>query len=76
MTLAYPFLTPFPVVPNGHSRKNAFTLIEIMVAAIAAAIILAAIYGIFYRAIKMRDTATERNHEARLRARATLATCS
>ena len=41
-----------------------------MVAAVASAIVLAAIYGIFYRAIKMRDSATERNHQARLRARA------
>jgi len=49
---------------------KAFTLIEIMVASIAAAIILVAIYGIFYRALKMRDNATERSRDARLRARA------
>ncbi|MGB8355273.1 MAG: type II secretion system protein GspJ [Chthoniobacteraceae bacterium] len=71
MTLAHPFFPRFPALLSGSRHgRNAFTLIEIMVAAVASAIVLAAIYGIFYRAIKMRDSATERNHQARLRARA------
>ena len=41
-----------------------------MVASIAAALVLIAIYGIFYRAVNMRDNATERTREARMRVRA------
>jgi type II secretory pathway component PulJ len=50
--------------------RGGFTLIEIMVASIGAAMILVAIYGVFYRAVKMRDTATEHTRESRMRARA------
>lgn len=50
--------------------RNGFTLIEMMLASVAAALILAAIYGLFFRAIKMRDSATDRMRESRLRARA------
>jgi len=51
-------------------KPAGFTLIEMMLASIAAALILVAIYGLFHRAIKMRDSATERIRESRLRARA------
>ncbi|MBV9658385.1 MAG: prepilin-type N-terminal cleavage/methylation domain-containing protein [Verrucomicrobia bacterium] len=51
-------------------RRCGFTLLEILLASFAAAMILVAIYGIFYRALKLRDNATQRTHEARLQARA------
>jgi len=51
-------------------KPAAFTLIEMMLASVAAALILVAIYALFHRAIKMRDSATERIRESRLRARA------
>ena len=47
-----------------------FTLIELMLAAVAAAMILVIINGIFVRAIHLRDDATERVRTTRLRARA------
>jgi len=47
-----------------------FTLIEILVAAFAAALILVAVYGIFQRAVKTRDHATARMHQALQRERA------
>jgi len=46
-----------------------FTLIEILAASLAAALIFVAVYGLFGRAIKSRDNATERIQQARLRAR-------
>ena len=49
---------------------HGFTLIEILFASLAAAMILIAVYGIFQRAVKTRDYATQRIHEARLRERA------
>ena len=60
---------------NQHARRVrspelAFTLIEILTASLAAALILLAIYGLFQRSVKMRDHATERAHEAQLRGRA------
>ncbi len=51
-------------------NRSGFTLIEIMLASIAAALILAAIYGLFQRAIKMRDSATARIRDVRARTRA------
>ena len=51
-------------------HSAAFTLIEILMAVVASAIILAAVYGVFSRAIHLRDQATERAREVRLRARA------
>lgn len=48
----------------------AFTLLEIMVAAVGASIILAAVYGVFHQAVKMRDNAMERSRDNRLRSRA------
>ena len=48
----------------------AFTLIELVVAMAACAVILAAVYGVFSRAVHLRDEATVRIREARVRARA------
>lgn len=53
-----------------NCARSGFTLIEILIASIAAVIILAAIYGVFVRALKMRDSAAERVRESRLRIRA------
>ena len=53
-----------------RNRAGGFTLIEILLASVAAAIILVAIYGIFTGALHMRDNATARIRESRLRARA------
>ncbi len=47
-----------------------FTLLEILMAISASAMILSAIYGVFSRAIRLRDDATARSREARLSARA------
>lgn len=48
---------------------SAFTLIEIIVASLAASILLLGIYGIFHRAMKIRDDATERVRDSRIRQR-------
>lgn len=58
----------FTVDPDG--RKGAFTLIEILLASVAAAMILVVINGLFVRAIHLRDDATERVRATRLRGRA------
>lgn len=47
-----------------------FTLIELVLAMAACAVILVAIYGVFSRAVKLRDNATARIREARVQARA------
>ena len=52
------------------SSSRAFTLLEILVAAAAATIILAAIYGVFGGAMRLRANAMERTREMRLEARA------
>jgi type II secretory pathway pseudopilin PulG len=71
MTLALPIFIPATdTVASNHRASRAFTLLEIMVAAVAASIILIAVYGIFYNSIKMRDSAMARSRDARLRARA------
>ncbi len=57
-----------PLAQSGS--QAAFTLIEIMLASIAAALILIAIYGLFSSAVKLRDKATARSHESLLRSRA------
>ena len=57
--------TPHPLRP----AVCGFTLIEILAASLAAALIFLAVYGLFGRAIKSRDNATERIRQARLRAR-------
>ena len=53
-----------------RGRRGAFTLIEILLASVAAAMILVVINGLFVRAIHLRDSATARVRETRLRARA------
>ena len=47
-----------------------FTLLELTVALAASAVVLSAIFGIFSRAIHLRDNATERSRDARVRLRA------
>lgn len=49
---------------------RAFTLVEILLALFASTLIIASIYGVFSRAIRIRDNAVARTHETRLRARA------
>jgi type II secretion system protein J len=51
-------------------RASAFTLLEMTLALAASTIILAAIFGIFSKAIHMRDDATARVRAARLKTRA------
>jgi type II secretion system protein J len=55
--------------PSISLAARGFTLIEILVASLAAALIFLAVYGLFGRAIKSRDAATERIAQARSRAR-------
>ena len=55
---------------RSRAADAAFTLIEILLASMGAALVLAALYGVFIHAVKLRDTATERVRVARLRARA------
>lgn len=50
--------------------RRAFTLLELLLAMFAAAIIMAAIYGVFSRAVRLRNQAGERVRQTRLRARA------
>jgi type II secretion system protein J len=52
------------------SGRHAFTLIEIVLAMAACAVILTAVYGVFSRAVKLRDNATAHIREARVWARA------
>jgi prepilin-type N-terminal cleavage/methylation domain-containing protein len=58
--------------PRAHSCRRGFTLIEVMLAMVAGALVLAAIYGIFTKAIHLRNAATERIRVSRVRARAEL----
>ncbi|MGB8169795.1 MAG: type II secretion system protein GspJ [Chthoniobacteraceae bacterium] len=51
-------------------NRRAFTLIEIMMAMAGGAVILAAIYGIFTKAVHLRDDGMRRTREVRVRARA------
>ena len=62
-------MSAFPFPPP-HPRDAGFTLIEILLASAAAAVILLAIYGVFNGALRMRDHATARIRESRLRLRA------
>ncbi len=55
----------------GQARRLAgFTLIEILMAAVAGALILGSIYTVFTRAVQMRNTATARTQEVVTRVRA------
>lgn len=51
-------------------NHRAFTLIEMVMALAGCAVILAAIYSIFSRAVHLRDDAMARTREARVRAHA------
>lgn len=51
-------------------NRRAFTLIELTVAMACCAALLAALYGEFASAIRMRNAATERTREAQVRAHA------
>jgi type II secretion system protein J len=51
-------------------NRRGFTLIEITLAIAGGAVILAAIYGIFSRAVHLRDAAMSRTRDVRVRAHA------
>ena len=51
-------------------RAQAFTLIELLMSLAVCAVILAAIYGVFSRAIHLRDNAMHRTRDVRVAARA------
>ncbi len=50
--------------------RGGFTLIEILLAAVAASLVLGAVYGIFQQAVRIRDSATQRMRDSRVRLRA------
>ena len=52
------------------TTRGGFTLIEILLAAVAAALVLTAVYGIFRQAVRIRDSATQRTRDSRVRLRA------
>ena len=52
------------------SSHRGFTLLEILLASAAAALLLAAVYAVFTQAIHLRDRAAARVHDSRLRERA------
>ena len=52
------------------TQRHGFTLLELVMALAASAVILAAIYGVFSRAVHLRDDATARTRESRVRAHA------
>ncbi len=56
--------------PHRKLQHHAFTLIELMTALAASALLLSALYGVFSKAIHLRDDATARTRQAHLRARA------
>lgn len=60
-------------VPSGLGkvRRGGFTLLELLIASIAASLVLVAVYGVFTSAVRMRDNATARNRATRLLSRAT-----
>ena len=73
-------MTRFPNYSDDSSRdrlfcrapraSRAFTLIEMIIALAACVVVLGAIYGVFSRAIHLRDNAIERTREMRIRSRA------
>jgi len=50
-----------------RARTSGFTLLELSLALAAGAVILLAIYGVFSRAVHLRDSLTERTREIRVR---------
>jgi prepilin-type N-terminal cleavage/methylation domain-containing protein len=59
-----------PISGGTGSRRGGFTLIEVMLASVMAAMILVAVYTVFSRAINLRDNATQRMRAYQLRSRA------
>lgn len=55
---------------RGGHRRAGFTLLEVILATAASAIIFAAIFGVFSRAIHLRNEAAHRSRQTQLRARA------
>ena len=53
-----------------HRPSSGFTLLEILLASVAAALLLAAVYAVFVQAIHLRDRAAARVRDSRLRERA------
>jgi len=51
-------------------NRRAFTLLELVLATAACAVLLAALYGLFAKAVHLRDDATARTRAARVQARA------
>src|SRR5688572_12909553 len=51
-------------------KRAAFTLIELVLSLGACAVILVAVYGLFSKAVHLRNDATERTRVARLQSRA------
>ena len=66
----HPLSTLDPRPAADIRARGGFTLVEILAASLAAALLLMAVYGIFQRAVKTRDSATERTRESALRMRA------
>ena len=56
--------------PRASRPDAGFTLLEILLASVAAALLLAAVYGVFVQAIHLRDKAAGRVRDARVRERA------
>jgi type II secretion system protein J len=62
---------PVPAARRATRRsQHGFTLIEILAASMAFALLLTAVYSLFSRATQLRDGATVRTQESRLQARA------
>jgi type II secretion system protein J len=58
------------VVLLAHRSRAGFTLMEVLVATVASALLLAGVFGIFSRTLRLRESATERTRETRLEVRA------
>ena len=56
--------------PSFRCPERGFTLLEILLASVAAALLLAAVYAVFVQAIHLRDRAAARVRDSRLRERA------